>query len=119
VFDPELARNPYRRARDLSLVDRRRVEIARAVAANPRLLLLDEPAAGMDVSETRQLMQDIRRVKAERSGLAVIVIEHDMAVISSIAERVIVLNFGQKLTEGSFQRIRDDREVREAYLGKE
>jgi branched-chain amino acid transport system ATP-binding protein len=118
LFDPELARNPYRRAQDLSLVDRRRVEIARAVVAGPRLLLLDEPAAGMDVAETRQLMQDIRRLKEERKDLGVIVIEHDMSVISTIAERVVVLNFGRKITEGSFEQIRANPEVREAYLGK-
>ncbi len=118
IFDPDLARDPYRRARDLPLVDRRRVEIARAMVANPRLLLLDEPAVGMDVSETRQLMGDVRKLKETRSGLGVIVIEHDMTVISSIAERVVVLNFGQKLTEGTFERIREDRGVREAYLGK-
>ncbi len=119
IFDPELSANCYRRARDLSLVDRRRVEICRAVVANPQLLLLDEPSAGMDINETRELMDDIQKIKEEKGDIGVIVIEHDMLVISTIAERVIVFNFGKKIAEGTYQEIRDNQEVREAYLGKQ
>jgi len=118
IFDPELAENCYRKTKDLSLVDRRRVEISRAIVANPRLLLLDEPAAGMDVSETSDLMKDIQKLKREKKDIGIIVIEHDMMVISSIAERVVVFNFGKKIAEGTYEEIKSNTEVREAYLGK-
>ena len=119
VFSEELAENPYRQVKELALVDRRRVEISRALLARPRLLLLDEPAAGMDPSETRELMSDIRKMKERVGNLGVIIIEHDMDVISDIAERVVVFNFGRKIAEGTFTEIRGNKEVREAYLGKE
>ena len=118
IFDPELASNCYRKTKDLSLVDRRRVEICRAIVARPKLLLLDEPAAGMDVSETSDLMKDIQKLKAEKEEIGIIIIEHDMMVISSIAERVVVFNFGKKIAEGTYEEIKSNTEVREAYLGK-
>ncbi|MBN2050526.1 MAG: ABC transporter ATP-binding protein [Spirochaetales bacterium] len=119
VFSEELAGSPYRQVKELALVDRRRVEICRALLARPRLLLLDEPAAGMDPSETRELMRDIRKMQEKAKSLGVIIIEHDMDVISDIAERVVVFNFGRKIAEGTFGEIRKNKEVREAYLGKE
>jgi ABC-type branched-subunit amino acid transport system ATPase component len=100
IFNPELSAGRYRQVKELPLVDRRRVEICRALLADPVLLLLDEPAAGMDPSETRELMTDIRKMKERVSSLSVIVIEHDMDVISDIAERVVVFNFGKKDLEG-------------------
>lgn len=118
VFNPELATNCHKKASDLSLVDRRRVEICRAIAAKPKLLLLDEPSSGMDSAETRDLMYDIEKLKRERGNIGIIIIEHDMHVISTIAERVIVLNFGNKIVEGTFEVIKSNSEVREAYLGK-
>jgi len=118
IFNPELSAGRYRQVKELPLVDRRRVEICRALLADPVLLLLDEPAAGMDPSETRELMTDIRKMKERVSSLSVIVIEHDMDVISDIAERVVVFNFGKKISEGPFSEIRRNAEVREAYLGK-
>lgn len=119
VFNPELAEKPYRRVKDLPLVDRRRIEICRALLADPELLLLDEPAAGMDTAETRELMEDIDKLRKQREGIGIIIIEHDMSVISSIANRVVALNFGQKIAEGSFNEVKQNKEVKEAYLGKE
>ncbi|RKX86385.1 MAG: ABC transporter ATP-binding protein [Spirochaetes bacterium] len=119
VFNKELADNPYRIARELALVDRRRIEICRALLAKPKLLLLDEPSAGMDPSETSELMEDIKKLRAKKEKLGIIIIEHDMTVISSIADRVAVLNFGEKIAQGSFEEIRKNKLVREAYLGRE
>lgn len=119
VFNPELAEKPYRMVKELPLVDRRRVEICRALLADPQLLLLDEPAAGMDTAETRELMEDIEKLRQQREGLGIIIIEHDMSVISTIAHRVVAFNFGQKIAEGSFNEVKENTEVKEAYLGKE
>ncbi|OGP70799.1 MAG: hypothetical protein A2W09_07120 [Deltaproteobacteria bacterium RBG_16_50_11] len=117
-FSPELAGNCYQRAVDLPQADRRKLEICRALASNPKLLLLDEPSAGMSPDETEVLMEDIRKVRERIKGIGMIVIEHDMAVIREVAERVIVLNYGRKIAEGTFQEISNNEEVLEAYLGK-
>ena len=119
IFSPGLANSLYKRVGELTLGDRRRVEICRAFLAEPKLLLLDEPSAGMDPSETQRLMNDIQKLKGECGNIGIIVIEHDMGVISQIAERVVVFNFGKKIAEGSFGEIRNNHEVKEAYLGKE
>jgi len=116
-FDANLAADHDRMVSELSLVDRRRVEISRAILARPRLLLLDEPAAGMDPSETRQLMDDITKMQEAFPRMSVLLIEHDMAVISGIAERVAILNFGEKIAEGTFNEIKNNRDVVAAYLG--
>ncbi len=118
-FSRELAENCYRRAADLPQADRRKVEICRALASNPKLLLLDEPSAGMSPEETEELMEDIRRIRERTKEIGIIIIEHDMMVIREVAERVVVLNYGRKIAEGSFQKISENEEVLEAYLGKE
>lgn len=118
-FDAKLASDHNRKVSELSLVDRRRVEISRAILARPKLLLLDEPAAGMDPSETRQLMGDITKIQGDFPTMSVLLIEHDMTVISGIAERVAILNFGKKIAEGSFDEIKNNRDVVAAYLGGE
>jgi ABC-type branched-subunit amino acid transport system ATPase component len=103
-------------AYNLSYANRRRLEIARAMATNPRLLLLDEPAAGMNPAETQELTELIGRLRTE-AGYTVLVIEHDMHVVEGISDRVIALDHGVKLCEGSFGEVCENPLVIEAYLG--
>ena len=95
---------------------RRRLEIARALGTDPGVLLLDEPAAGTNPVEKRELAELIRRINAERN-VGVLLIEHDMKLVMSIADRIVVLNFGQKIAEGTPQAIQKDPVVVAAYLG--
>jgi branched-chain amino acid transport system ATP-binding protein len=94
----------------------RRLEIARALATNPDLLLLDEPAAGMNPSETAGLIQFIKQLN--ETGLTIIVIEHDMKLIMTLCDRIVVLNHGEKICEGGPKEVQSNRNVVEAYLGK-
>jgi branched-chain amino acid transport system ATP-binding protein/sulfate-transporting ATPase len=101
------------------MIDRRRIEICRALISRPKLLLLDEPSAGMTHEETRQLMDDILTVRARMEDLTIVIIEHEMNVIERITERCVVLNYGRKIAEGSYRDVAADRQVQEAYLGLE
>ncbi len=103
-------------AYSLSYANRRRLEIARAMAANPRLLLLDEPAAGMNPVETHEITELIARLRKE-GGYTILVIEHDMHVVEGISDRVIALDHGVKIAEGSYESVATDERVVEAYLG--
>jgi branched-chain amino acid transport system ATP-binding protein len=105
-------------AYSLSYANRRRLEIARALATQPRLLLLDEPAAGMNPAETHEITELIGRLRDEL-GVAVCVIEHDMHVVAGCSDRVIALDHGVKIAEGSFDEVANDPAVVEAYMGRD
>jgi ABC-type branched-subunit amino acid transport system ATPase component len=103
-------------AYSLSYANRRRLEIARATACKPRLLLLDEPAAGMNPAETHEMTELIGRLRDE-AGYTILVIEHDMHVVEGISDRVVALDHGIKIAEGTFEEVATDPHVVEAYLG--
>ncbi|MCF7947666.1 MAG: ABC transporter ATP-binding protein [Spirochaetia bacterium] len=115
-FNKNLIDRKYELIDTIPLIDRRRIEIARALVSNPSLLLLDEPTAGLNQEETANIVDDLKRVR-EKTHTSIIFIEHDMGVISTIADRVIVLNAGKIIAEGSFEEISKSEEVRTAYLG--
>ncbi len=101
----------------LPQADRRRLEIARALASEPQLIMLDEPSSSMDDRDTDTLIADIRAVMAERPGLSFLIIEHDMRLVAAFPERVIVIDHGQKIIEDHFATVRVAPRVQEAYLG--
>ena len=103
-------------ANALSYANRRRLEMARAMATEPSLLLLDEPTAGMNPRETLELRDNIKRMRDERA-LTILVIEHDMRVVKGVSDRVVALDYGQRIAEGTYEEVANDEHVIEAYLG--
>ena len=112
-----IAAHRFQMPRELPYGDQRRLEVARALATEPRLLMLDEPSAGMSHSESEALMELIGRLR--QRGTTIFLIEHNMNLVMSISDKIVVLNFGKKIAEGSAQAIRTDPTVIEAYLGAE
>ena len=108
-------RNEY--ARNLSYGDQRRLEVARALALNPQVVLLDEPTAGMNPQESAQFVDFVHRVRDEKQ-VSVLLIEHDMSVVMRVSERITVLDRGERIAEGGPDEIRANERVVEAYLGK-
>ncbi|HNW03990.1 MAG TPA: ABC transporter ATP-binding protein [Oscillospiraceae bacterium] len=116
VFDMRSVANEV--AGSLPYGAQRRIEIVRALATDPQVLLLDEPAAGMNPSETEELMANIRRIR-DKFGVAIFLIEHDMSLVMGICERILVLNYGLVIAEGTPEEIKTNPTVIEAYLGQQ
>lgn len=104
-------------AGSLPQADRRRLEIARALASEPKVIMLDEPSSGMDDRDTDALIADINAVMKERPDLSFIIIEHDMRLVAALPNRVMVFDYGKKIAEGHFAEVRTMQRVQEAYLG--
>lgn len=118
IFSPPLVDRLFEPVDTFAMIDRRRIEVCRALISQPRLLLLDEPSAGMTHDETAELMQDILQVRSKMSKLSVVLIEHEMNVIERVTERCVVLNYGRKIAEGTYTEITADVGVQTAYLGE-
>lgn len=118
IFSPPLVGRLFEPVESFTMIDRRRIEVCRALLSQPRLLLLDEPSAGMTHDETDELMQDILQVRRKLDKLSVVLIEHEMNVIERITDRCVVLNYGKKIAEGSYVEITADPYVQTAYLGE-
>ena len=108
----------HEKASSLPYGKQRRLEIVRALATNPKILLLDEPAAGMNPQETKELMEMIRWIRKE-FNLSILLIEHDMGLVMGVCERIYVLEYGMKIAEGTPDEIKQNARVIEAYLGEE
>jgi branched-chain amino acid transport system ATP-binding protein len=118
IFSPPLVGRLFEPVETFTMIDRRRIEVCRALLSQPRLLLLDEPSAGMTHDETDALMDDILQVRGKLTNLSIVLIEHEMHVIERITDRCVVLNYGKKIAEGTYADITADSNVQTAYLGE-
>jgi ABC-type branched-subunit amino acid transport system ATPase component len=118
IFSPPLVGRLFDPVETFTMIDRRRIEVCRALLSQPRLLLLDEPSAGMTHDETDALMEDILQVRGKLKNLSIVLIEHEMNVIERITDRCVVLNYGKKIAEGTYAEITADSNVQTAYLGE-
>jgi len=116
-FNEDLVSRCYERVRSIAHIDRRRIEICRAMVSEPALILLDEPSAGLNPEETAKMMQDIERIRRRSPEVSIIIIEHDMDVMAEVTSRVVVFNAGKKIAEGSYAEVAENEEVIRAYLG--
>ena len=118
-FSAPLATRLFEPVSRLTMIDRRRVEVCRALISEPKILLLDEPSAGMTHEETRALMDELLASRERMPGLAIVLIEHEMGVIERVTDRCVVLNYGEKIAEGSYREVAASDDVRAAYLGED
>ncbi|MDO4581906.1 MAG: ABC transporter ATP-binding protein [Bacillota bacterium] len=116
-FNPELVDRRYELVKNIPHIDRRRIEISRALVSHPSIVLLDEPTAGLNDDETMEMMDDIRKIKEKIQDICIIIIEHDMKVMAEVPEHIVVFNAGQKIAEGVYKDIVSDPAVINAYLG--
>ncbi len=117
IFNPHLVAHLYEPVRKLTMIDRRRIEVCRALISSPKVLLLDEPTAGMTEEETRDFMKDLLEIKTRNPDLGIVLIEHEMSVIEKVTDRCLALNYGEKICEGKYEHVMSHKGVRAAYLG--